>query len=98
VREVVRSYTYVGIWMSISIAVILFNKVGLWVLLRHCMHLRQHMLLLCASTSPNCKSLSVILLPVTVCVSCSGCWHTVAFHSQLRSPYGTWPSVQQLAA
>ncbi|WIA28015.1 hypothetical protein OEZ86_010603 [Tetradesmus obliquus] len=26
VREVVRSYTYVGIWMSISIAVILFNK------------------------------------------------------------------------
>lgn len=26
-REVVRSYTYVGIWMCISIAVILFNKV-----------------------------------------------------------------------
>lgn len=24
--EVVRSYTYVGIWMSISISVILFNK------------------------------------------------------------------------
>jgi uncharacterized membrane protein len=25
-REVVRSYTYVVIWMSISVAVILFNK------------------------------------------------------------------------
>jgi hypothetical protein len=38
VREVVRSYTYVGIWMSISIAVILFNKVGPLVLLLDCMH------------------------------------------------------------
>jgi hypothetical protein len=26
VREVVRSYTYVLIWMSVSISVILFNK------------------------------------------------------------------------
>jgi hypothetical protein len=34
VREVVRSYTYVGIWMSISIAVILFNKVRTLLLLQ----------------------------------------------------------------
>lgn len=29
VREIVKSYTYVVIWMSISIAVILFNKVSI---------------------------------------------------------------------
>lgn len=28
VREVVKSYTYVITWMAISIAVIMFNKVG----------------------------------------------------------------------
>jgi hypothetical protein len=26
VREVIRSYSYVALWMSVSIAVILFNK------------------------------------------------------------------------
>lgn len=43
-REVVRSYTYVGIWMSISIAVILFNKVGPWCCcsMQHCMKQQQH--------------------------------------------------------
>jgi hypothetical protein len=57
VREVVRSYTYVGIWMSISIAVILFNKVGLWALLQRCMHFQQ-LMWLCSPSLPNRSSIS----------------------------------------